>query len=44
VSSAEGEAVFEYVNPGYAGKFRLVVEGIDGDGQIGRAVYEYEVN
>lgn len=44
VSSAEREAVFEYVNPGYAGKFRLVVEGIDGDGQIGRAVYEYEVN
>ena len=43
VSSAEGEAVFEYVNPGYAGRFRLVVEGINGDGQIGRAVYDYEV-
>lgn len=44
VSSAEGEAVFEYLNPGYAGRFRLVVEGINGDGQIGRAVYDYEVN
>lgn len=44
VSSSDGEAVFEYVNPGYAGKFRLVVEGINGDGQIGRAVYDYEVN
>lgn len=43
VSSAAGVAELEYVNPGYAGKFKVVIEGINGDGQMGRSVYYYEL-
>lgn len=43
VSSTAGVAELEYVNPGYAGKFKVVIEGINGDGQIGRSIYFYEV-
>ena len=32
-----------YFNSDYTGTYKIVVEGINADGQIGRAVYKYEV-
>jgi len=38
-----GHAFFEYYNGGSSGVYRIVIEGIDGDGHIGRKVYKYKV-
>ncbi len=43
VTSADGNASFEYNNPDVAGIYRVVVEGIDDKGCIGRQVYRYRV-
>jgi len=39
----DGNASFEYFNAGSKGNYKVVVEGIDNDGNIGRYVYRYKV-
>ena len=39
----DGRATLEYFNAGAKGNYRVVVEGIDTDGNIGRQVYQYRV-
>jgi hypothetical protein len=39
----DGNASFEYFNAGNQGTYRVVVEGINNDGDIGRQVYRYQV-
>lgn len=43
VSDTSGKAVFEYFNTDQAGKYRIVIEGIDNLGNLARKVYTYEV-
>ena len=43
VTDKDGNASFEYFNAGSKGTYRIVVEGINDDGYIGRQVYRYEV-
>jgi hypothetical protein len=43
VTDERGNASFEYFNAGSKGNYRVVIEGIDGDGNLGRVVYKYEV-
>jgi len=38
-----GKATVEYFNAGNAGTYRVVVEGIDSEGNIGRQVFRYKV-
>ena len=38
-----GHAFFEYYNAGSPGVYRIIIEGIDGEGHIGRKVYRYKV-
>jgi hypothetical protein len=39
----DGKAKFDYFNAGSPGKYRVVVEGIDGNGKLGRQVAQYDV-
>jgi len=39
----DGNASFEYYNADGAGTYKVTIEGIDKDGNIGRQVYRYEV-
>jgi hypothetical protein len=39
----DGRSVLQYFNAGAKGNYRVVVEGIDSDGNIGRQVYRYRV-
>ena len=41
---AKGEASLEFYNADGTGKYKVVVEGMDALGNIGRAVYHYNVN
>ncbi|HEX3386666.1 MAG TPA: TonB-dependent receptor plug domain-containing protein, partial [Mucilaginibacter sp.] len=43
VTDKDGKASFEYYNSDGKGTYRLIVEGIDENGKIGRAVYRYKV-
>jgi TonB-dependent SusC/RagA subfamily outer membrane receptor len=43
LTDAQGKASFEYFNAGSKGTYRVVVEGIDADGNLGRQVYRYKV-
>ncbi|MBS7566086.1 TonB-dependent receptor plug domain-containing protein [Mucilaginibacter sp. Bleaf8] len=43
VTNESGQASFEYYNAGSPGTYRVVVEGIDADGNLGRRVYRYTV-
>ncbi|WP_158825258.1 TonB-dependent receptor plug domain-containing protein [Mucilaginibacter lacusdianchii] len=43
VTDDNGHASFEYFNAGSPGTYRVVIEGIDGEGNIGRQVYRYTV-
>ncbi|MFB2120281.1 carboxypeptidase regulatory-like domain-containing protein [Parapedobacter sp. 2B3] len=40
----DGKAQLEYYNADGKGSYRVVVEGVDAHGNIGRAVYRYTVN
>lgn len=40
---ATGNATFEYFNADAKGSYRVIIEGIDADGNIGRTVYRYKV-
>jgi len=39
----DGNASLEYFNAGSKGNYKVIVEGIDNDGNIGRCVYRYKV-
>jgi outer membrane receptor protein involved in Fe transport len=43
VTDKDGKASFEYVNNDTKGTYRVVVEGIDDNGNLGRQVYRYRV-
>lgn len=43
VTDANGNASFEYFNAGSKGTYRVVIEGIDDNGHLGRQVYRYQV-
>jgi len=43
VTDKNGNASFEYYNADDKGSYRIVVEGIDDKGNIGRQVYRYKV-
>jgi hypothetical protein len=43
LTGKDGKASFTYFNAGSKGTYRVVVEGIDKDGHIGRQVYRYQV-
>ncbi|HEY0668467.1 MAG TPA: TonB-dependent receptor plug domain-containing protein [Sphingobacteriaceae bacterium] len=44
VTDAEGKAHVEYFNADGPGNYKVVVEGINVNGKIGRSVYRYKVN
>jgi hypothetical protein len=44
VSDANGKAKINYYNTDQAGTFRIVIEGVDGDGNLARKVVTYTVN
>jgi uncharacterized protein YfaS (alpha-2-macroglobulin family) len=43
ITDKEGKASFEYFNADGKGTYRVVIEGIDADGNLGRQVYRYQV-
>ncbi|HVW12956.1 MAG TPA: hypothetical protein VHB54_03990, partial [Mucilaginibacter sp.] len=43
MTGKDGKASFEYYNADTKGTYRVVVEGIDDQGRIGRQVYRYKV-
>lgn len=43
ITGKDGKASFEYFNADTKGTYRVVVEGIDNDGKIGRSVFRYKV-
>ena len=43
VTDKDGNASFDFYNADGAGTYKVVVEGIDNDGNIGRQVYRYKV-
>ncbi|MCR8558422.1 TonB-dependent receptor plug domain-containing protein [Mucilaginibacter sp. BJC16-A38] len=43
ITDKDGKASFEYFNADAKGTYRMVIEGIDTDGYIGRKVVEYKV-
>jgi TonB-dependent SusC/RagA subfamily outer membrane receptor len=43
ITGADGKATIEYFNAGSKGTYRVVIEGLDTDGNIGRQVYRYNV-
>ncbi|MGF7038798.1 carboxypeptidase regulatory-like domain-containing protein [Mucilaginibacter lappiensis] len=44
VTDQDGNASFNYYNADGQGTYRLVIEGIDENGNLGRLVYRYRVN
>jgi len=43
ITNNEGNASFDFFNADGKGTYRVVVEGIDSDGNLGRRVYRYKV-
>ncbi|HTD39630.1 MAG TPA: carboxypeptidase-like regulatory domain-containing protein, partial [Mucilaginibacter sp.] len=43
VTDKDGNATFEYYNADGHGTYRVIVEGIDSQGNIGRQLYQYKV-
>jgi len=43
LTNDKGNASFEYFNAGSKGTYRVVIEGLDSDGHLGRRVYRYQV-
>ncbi len=43
ITDKDGNASFEFFNAGSQAAYRVVIEGIDGDGNLGRQVYRYKV-
>ncbi|GAB3929072.1 carboxypeptidase-like regulatory domain-containing protein [Mucilaginibacter myungsuensis] len=42
-TTADGKAIFSFFNADGPGKYRVIVEGINADGELGRQVYTYTV-
>ena len=43
ITNSEGKASIEYFNADAKGIYRVVIEGIDSDGNLGRQIYQYTV-
>jgi len=43
VTGDDGKAIFDYFNTDSKGTYRVVIEGIDANGNLGRLVYRYKV-
>jgi hypothetical protein len=43
ITDKDGKATIEYLNNDTKGTYRVVVEGIDEEGNLGRQVYRYKV-
>lgn len=43
LTDASGNATFQFYNADGKGSYRAIIEGIDSDGNIGRAIYRYKV-
>lgn len=43
ITDKNGAASFEFFNAGSKGTYRVIIEGIDDQGNIGRQVYRYKV-
>jgi len=43
LTDKEGKATFDYFNADTRGTYRIVIEGIDDNGNLGRRVYRYKV-
>lgn len=43
LTDANGNATFQFYNADGKGSYRAIIEGIDSDGNIGRAIYRYKV-
>jgi hypothetical protein len=43
ITNERGSATFEYLNNDAKGTYRVAIEGIDDDGNLGRQVYRYKV-
>ena len=43
MTDKDGKAKFDFFNADNKGTYRVVIEGINGEGQLGRQVYRYEV-
>ena len=43
ITDKDGKASFEFYNADTKGTYRVVIEGIDDNGNIGRQVYRYKV-
>jgi hypothetical protein len=43
LTGKDGKATFDYFNADTKGTYRVVIEGIDDDGNLGRQVYRYKV-
>jgi hypothetical protein len=43
ITGKDGNASFNFYNTDLPGNYRVVVEGIDGNGNLGRQVYNYQV-
>ena len=44
ITDKDGNTSFQYFNAGSKGTYRVVIEGIDNDGNIGRRVFRYKVD
>jgi len=44
ITDAAGKGVFSFFNTDEPGDYRVVIEGIDGNGNLARTVYSYKVN
>ena len=44
LTNEKGEATLEYFTADGKGTYRVVVEGIDSNGHIGRSIYRFQVN
>jgi len=44
VTDKNGNGVFSFYNADGVGKYRVTIEGIDSNGNLGRKVYRYDVN
>jgi hypothetical protein len=43
VTGADGKISFDYLNAAEKGNYRVVIEGIDANGKLGRQVFSYKV-
>jgi len=44
ITDKDGNTSFQYFNAGSKGTYRVIIEGIDNDGNIGRRVFRYKVD